>query len=57
MTRTLHNFLQMGMTALHWAGLQGLQGKEKLKVLLDNGADINAVDGVSLVKSMYEQRV
>ena len=38
--------VQIGRTALHWAAKSESEGKEKLMVLLENGADCNVQDQV-----------
>ena len=43
----LLNFLQDGRTALHFSANSGSEGKEKMTVLLENGADVNSPDCVS----------
>ena len=41
------NFLQGGRTALHLSAHSSDGGKEKMSILVENGADVNARDGVS----------
>ena len=42
-----YNFLQGGRTALHFSADYKYEGKDKMSLLLENGADVNAQDYVS----------
>ena len=41
------NFVQGGRSALHLSAGSGHEGKEKMSLLVENGANVNAQDRVS----------